>query len=647
MVDRTPVGDGETMTPLDNALSLAGQHGFHVFPLRIFRTAEKLEKRPFKYSAGYLDATNDLDRIRKMGALAESWLKPNEELAFGIVPGRSGLVVIDLDTHVAGKNGVQYAAENIDLPPTFKVATATGNGLHLYYRKRDLEKLISNSTPFGENSGIDIRADSGYVVAPGTLTKHGEWSPTHDSNEFGDYAEIPQKVWAQLSEKGTDSQPERPFDATALVELPKSVSDAIGESIARVREVTKNRQRSDEFHNMVKLCVDNSLNIDTTFNAMRTWDNVYRKYVTDDKVWAEVWRSFDKHKARRGVDEYIASLPIQDSPTMSDVQQDAPPKFVALRGADIEPKEIEWLIDDLMPEKEVVLFIGSEGIGKGLYTCHLAAQLTTGENPVNVLFIAAEDDANRILRPRLDAAGANPNRWFVMGQDAETLSNVPLFPTHEKEIERIVTDNHIKVIFVDPWLSTVPGKLSVKDSQQARQVLDPWTRFVRRLGITVVAVSHTNRTNGSTRDRVASSGVLRQVARVQLLAIQDPEKPESVWIGIDKSNLGELPPAVEYRKESFAGSVRAVPTGSSNFLTIAEIDATFNTVRDGRTTDKFQDVTAAADGGIITRKQIVEIYKDAGDPAVAANSAIHRWTHSTPPKLTKVRGQRGVFEVTS
>ena len=634
------------MSALNTALELAEKYGFHVFPIRIYETPDKLEKRPFSDSNGFNDATNDRDRIEHLFTMAEKLRKPHEEIGIAHVPGLAGFVVIDLDQHSADKDGVAFA-EKLNLPPTFKVATATGSGVHLYYRKKDLDTVVPSSKPWGENAGIDIRSNNGYAVAPGTSTRFGEWSPTLDSFELDDVAVIPDTIWARVTATKASQESTAKHDPTQICDVPQTINAAIDSAIANAQQITAAKSRSTNFVEIVKSCATQGLNLDTTYSAMKRWNTRFKKYPTKD-LWIRVEEVWMKEKNQIDWINSLSEMPQSPSVEPFAVDSDIdPPLFVTRSFNTIEPKEIEWFVGDLIPKREVVLFVGDEGIGKGLFTCHLAAVLTTSENPLNVLFIAAEDDPERVLSPRLEAAGADLNRCKIIASDAETMTGVPLFPTHAANIEQSVIDNEIKVIIVDPWISTVPPGLSVKDSQQARQVLDPWTRFVRRLGITVVAVSHTNRTNGSTRDRVGSTGVLRQVARVQLLALQDPQKPDSVWVGVDKSNLGIKPPAVEYRKESHAGSVRAIPTGSTNYLTIAELDGTFNIARDGRVTDKWADVVAAADGGMVTRQQVVEIYGDAADPESAANKAIHRWKNSTPAKLTPVRGQRGVFEVSA
>ena len=329
--------------------------------------------------------------------------------------------------------------------------------------------------------------------------------------------------------------------------------------------------------------------------------------------------------------------------SIADVVDD---RFTAVCLADIEARQVEWLVPGVLPKSELVILVGEEGIGKGLWWVHLTAQLTRGASPIPVLIIASEDDPERALRPRLDAAGADVNLVHILVADRESLTGNPLLPTHEDNVVRALESTGAQLLIIDPWISTVPGALNVRDTQQARLVLDPMTRLARRQGITVLAIAHTNRTtSGTPRDRVGLTAALRQTCRQMLLAIADPENDAGLWVGVEKSNLGEKPPASAFTKVRTDTSMKLEPLMSigHNPLTIAELDTTFRATTDGRSTDKWAQILEAADDGVITRTAIVELYEDSPNPANAANKAINRWLNSEPPRLRRVHV--GTFEV--
>lgn len=159
-------------------LTLAGL-GFHIFPLT------PGAKTPLPGSRGFKDATTDPDEILGWPAGTGT----------GIATGASGLVVIDCDNHTGQAPpppwdvpGVHTGEDALALLFTHEdprdspwarcptVLTPSG-GVHLYYRAA--EAPIKNSA--GRLAWqVDVRAQGGYVVAPGTtLAEGGTYRPIH------------------------------------------------------------------------------------------------------------------------------------------------------------------------------------------------------------------------------------------------------------------------------------------------------------------------------------------------------------------------------------------------------------------------------------------------------------------------------------
>jgi AAA domain len=99
----------------------------------------------------------------------------------------------------------------------------------------------------------------------------------------------------------------------------------------------------------------------------------------------------------------------------------------------VQSVAVDWLWEPYLPLGMTVSLEGDPGTGKSTLTANLAAYVTTGRpfpgeggpkrEPRNVLFLQCEDDLAAICRPRLDAAGADVSRVYVLtvgvvGQDA-------------------------------------------------------------------------------------------------------------------------------------------------------------------------------------------------------------------------------------
>lgn len=125
--------------------------GWEVLPLRPGK------KTPLT-THGHKDATRDLATVRQ-------WFRRFPMANIGIRTGAAsgGPTVIDIDPRNGGTVDEAW-------PATRTVATASG-GQHRYY-------LSSASLPSSAGRlapGVDVRADDGYVVAPGSRTESGSW----------------------------------------------------------------------------------------------------------------------------------------------------------------------------------------------------------------------------------------------------------------------------------------------------------------------------------------------------------------------------------------------------------------------------------------------------------------------------------------
>jgi hypothetical protein len=88
----------------------------------------------------------------------------------------------------------------------------------------------------------------------------------------------------------------------------------------------------------------------------------------------------------------------------------------------VQPKKVDWIYPDRIPRGGLTNIVGDPGIGKGWVTDEVAAKLTSGGTlpgmpnpipPINVLILAAEDEPETVLRPRLEGMGADLTRIHI------------------------------------------------------------------------------------------------------------------------------------------------------------------------------------------------------------------------------------------
>jgi hypothetical protein len=148
----------EGTTSWDAAFLLA-ELGIPVFPVTV-------DKTPFEGTHGFKDATKSRSQL-------EAWRKLYPHALIGIPTGtRTDIAVLDFDHCRPEDLESRIAAverEFGQLPETARVSTP--RGFHFYFRCGG--RRFRSCTRFMEN--MDLKADGGYVVAPPSVSIHGEY----------------------------------------------------------------------------------------------------------------------------------------------------------------------------------------------------------------------------------------------------------------------------------------------------------------------------------------------------------------------------------------------------------------------------------------------------------------------------------------
>lgn len=147
---------------LDQALDYV-RRGWAILPCRAQTILDEDGKEVAKAKApytenGYKDASQNEKVIR-------GWWGRWPNALIGVSTGPSGLLVVDLDNK-HGIDGVanftEVCAAHGGVPKTFTVRTQSG-GKHLYFKRLDGVDVPSKN---GWLPGVDVRADTGYIIAP-------------------------------------------------------------------------------------------------------------------------------------------------------------------------------------------------------------------------------------------------------------------------------------------------------------------------------------------------------------------------------------------------------------------------------------------------------------------------------------------------
>ncbi len=146
-------------SPTDVALKLAQELGWRVFP------ANPNNKRPL--ITGWPDrASNKPDEIKQLFA---RWQNAMVAVPTGVT---NGITVVDIDVR-EDKDGFQTIEElGLQRLSIYPAVQTPSGGVHIY---------ISTGKDYYQSSagrlgpGIDIRADSGYIIGAGSVSKKGPY----------------------------------------------------------------------------------------------------------------------------------------------------------------------------------------------------------------------------------------------------------------------------------------------------------------------------------------------------------------------------------------------------------------------------------------------------------------------------------------
>lgn len=245
-------------------------------------------------------------------------------------------------------------------------------------------------------------------------------------------------------------------------------------------------------------------------------------------------------------------------------------RLVLVRASQIECTPINWLWPQRIVGDGLTIITGPVGISKSLITIDAAARVTsggrwpdsTGHAPAgSVILFGAEDDAGKVVVPRLMAAGADLDRVHVcqgtaMAGDDDQPAAV-ILERHIGELRAALEAvEDCRLIVFDP----LPDYIAADEnkSTEVRAALVPLARLAQEKNVAVVAVLHQNKKNDlTTVQRIAGSGAFAQIARVVLSIGTHPEDADKdtgkrrVML-VSKNNYGQRDVGQAYEIETRA-----------------------------------------------------------------------------------------------
>ena len=242
----------------------------------------------------------------------------------------------------------------------------------------------------------------------------------------------------------------------------------------------------------------------------------------------------------------------------------------------VEPDTVHWLSPGRLAAGKITVLDGDPGLGKSTLLCELAARLTRGQPlpggqpgpPRTVMILSAEDDLHAAIRPRIDAAGGDPERVisFVAVPDDTEFGRPFIIPGDVPVLEGVVLHTETALVIVDPLMAYLHRRHNANSDQDVRRALAALKTLGERTGAAIVVVRHLNKsTSANPLYRGGGSIGIIGAARCGLLLAPDPDDPQRRILAATKGNLGQPPPSLAFRLEPVPrlGVARVVWEGES------------------------------------------------------------------------------------
>ena len=212
---------------------------------------------------------------------------------------------------------------------------------------------------------------------------------------------------------------------------------------------------------------------------------------------------------------------------------------------------------------------GEKGLGKSTYTnAYLPAKVTRGEldgelrgTAADVLVASAEDDWRAVVKPRLDAHGADLDRVHclkVRDDDGEVLLTLPDdVSLIEDAVERLrVAGRVVALLVIDPISAFLSEQTDSHKDASVRRAISPLAGMAERQDLAVIVVAHLTKDESKRLiSRVSGSGAFVNAARSVLGYARDPadadgeQGSERVLVHV-ASNWGRYAPSLGVTIES-------------------------------------------------------------------------------------------------
>lgn len=488
------------MSLLSAAIAYA-KMGIKIFPLA------PRSKKPLEGGHGLLDATSDVDEV------TEFWTN-HPDYNIGCNCGESRLAVLDADLYKPmAEEALEALAEKMGSIPDTWTALTGGGGTQYFFSTAHLdERLRSGADCFGD--GLDFKANGGYVVLPPSVHPSGkkyEWELSSTPMNC-DLAPVP----TALTKMRTKQKPE-PREAS---EVPPD-AEHLRAALAVIP--AENYTQWIEIGMAIKASLG-----EPGFALWDNWSRGSTKY--DAEEMRSKWDSFKGSGVTASTLFHYAIEQGWQPPTytiedfrrdtkgwVGETAQKASEGFPVILAADIQPRQLEWLIEHAVAVNTCGFMAGHPGTFKSWACAEMAVAVASGDRAFGtlktrqgaVVLFNAEDDPAIITRARLDRLAKGRN--LELGKLPIYLVNVDSLRLDKPEdVARLrisVRELRASLLVLDPLRNL--HWVNEDSSTEMTPILAGVRSIQRQTGCSVLLVHHDRKGGDERREsRVRGSNSL-------------------------------------------------------------------------------------------------------------------------------------------
>lgn len=220
----------------------------------------------------------------------------------------------------------------------------------------------------------------------------------------------------------------------------------------------------------------------------------------------------------------------------------------SVRCTDIVPSAVSWLWEPYLARGKLSVLDGDPGTGKSFVTIDLAARISTGAAlpvgstpaaPAGVLLLNAEDDAADTIRPRVTAAGGNPDLVRILAAPGLGLERFPQFPEDVAPLERAIRETSAALVVIDPMMAFFPPRVCATSDQSIRRALTPLAVLAAETSACILFVRHLRKAGGANAMYRGSGSIgIVGAMRTGLMVGRHPDDPDLRVLSCCKTNIG-------------------------------------------------------------------------------------------------------------